>query len=208
MPRAAKKSKAAKISFSFPNTAIVVGYLCLGLSLFIFLNLFFRPAKEELVYQLRSTSSDDHSLTPANRDFSIVIPTIGATSEIVANVNPYDSRVYQQALTHGVAHAQGTGFPGEGSNIFLFAHSSANLFEASRFNSVFYLMHHLVVGDQIILWYHNQGYLYEVTDKLLVSPQSVQYLKPNSAETLTLMTCYPPGTTLKRLIVVAKPIQL
>jgi LPXTG-site transpeptidase (sortase) family protein len=97
--------------------------------------------------------------------------------------------------------------PGEGGNIFIFAHSSTDILIAARYNSVFYLLHHLESGDLIKLWYQDHEYLYSVTDKLYVSPQDTKYLTATPAtETLTLMTCWPPGTSLKRLIVIAKPL--
>jgi len=38
----------------------------------------------------------------------------------------------------------------------------------------------------------------------VVGPQATEYLKHTNEEILTLQTCYPPGTTLRRLIVFAK----
>ena len=99
--------------------------------------------------------------------------------------------------------------PGEGGNIFLFAHSSADLLTAERYNSIFYLIHHLESGDKIRVWYEGEEYIYAVTAKHLVSPSDTQYLtKPSKVETLTLMTCWPPGTTYKRLILIAEPVDL
>ena len=56
--------------------------------------------------------------------FSVVIPSIDAKSDIIANVNAGDFVEYERALRDGVAHARGTYFPGQGKNIFLFSHST------------------------------------------------------------------------------------
>ncbi len=183
-----------------------IGIGLLLFSGFILYRLFNDSVKQELGYISRKSSDTVKVLTPPNTDFSLTIDKIGASAAIIADVNPYNSREYQLALRDGVAHAGGTKVPGQGGNIFLFAHSSADLLTAERYNSVFYLMHHLESGDIIKVWYQGKQYDYSVLDKHLVVPTDTKYLTGNnSTETLTLMTCWPPGTTYKRLIVIAKP---
>jgi len=63
----------------------------------------------------------------------------------------------------------------------------------------------LTDGDEIYIYYNNQKYTYKVVDKKVVDPSAVFYLGKNGrGNTLTLQTCYPPGTTLKRLVVIAE----
>lgn len=194
---------AKKILASLP---LIIGIGLILSSGYILSRLFHDPIKQEIGYMIRTTKTDT-SITPPNTDFAIVIDKIGASSSVIQSVDPYDSQVYQMALRDGVAHANGTKLPGEGGNIFFFAHSSADLLTAERYNSVFYLMHHLDTGDVIKVWKDGKEYDYAVTRKLTVSPSDTKYLTMNDkTETLTLMTCWPPGTTLKRLIIIAKPI--
>lgn len=198
-----KSRKTTKLSSNF-ITGIGVGLILL--SLYLLVRLFHDPVRQEFNYVLRRTSSTQ-ALLPVNTDFSLVIDKLGATSRIIQDVDPGDSREYQVALKSGIAHAQGTGLPGQGRNIFLFAHSSADLLTAERYNSVFYLMHHLVSGDQIRVWYQGREYNYEVVERLIVNPSQTEYLtsaKTPGGETLTLMTCWPPGTLLKRQLVIAQ----
>jgi sortase A len=197
-----KKSKNNR----FHSLTVGIGIGLLIMSIYILLRLFRDPLAQEVRYAVRDVKTQE-SLTPPNTDFAIVIDKIGAASNIVAEVDPYNSRLYQVALRDGVAHAKGTSVPGEGGNIFLFAHSSADLLTAERYNSVFYLIHHLDQGDLIKVWKDGIEYHYEVTGQQLVTPSSTSYLTmTTSEEQLTLMTCWPPGTTLKRLIVTAKRI--
>jgi len=151
-------------------------------------------------------TQEPQKLEPANKEFSLVVPKIQATAPIIKNVNPFDSDVYQRALTKGIAHAQGTDFPGEENNIFLFSHSSEDFYEASRYNSIFYLLHRLTKDDKIIIYYQGKKHTYQVTKKQIVSPEAVQYLQETGSEYLRLMTCWPPGTTLKRLLITARPV--
>lgn len=178
--------------------------LLLGLGLILLVLIFASPVQEEVRYQIRQSTAAPRVLTPPSTDFALVIPAIWAAAPVVENVDPYDSRLYQKALTRGVAHARGSGLPGEGGNIFLFAHSSRDLITARQFNSVFYLLHKLEKGDEIRVWYQGVEHIYAVTSLDFVAPSAVSYLTtPTAVETLRLMTCWPPGTTYKRLIVTA-----
>jgi LPXTG-site transpeptidase (sortase) family protein len=48
-------------------------------------------------------------------------------------------------------------------------------------------------------------YGYKVYEKEIVNPDEVEVLGPAEREnTMTLITCYPPGTVQKRLVVVAE----
>ena len=114
-----------------------------------------------------------------------------------------DSKIYQRALTQGVAHAKNTSTPDKNGNTFIFAHSAGNWYQANQFNAVFYLLNKLETGDEIIVYYQSQKYIYSVDEIKFVKPDEINYLSNQlNTNKLTLMTCWPPGTTLKRLVVI------
>ena len=140
--------------------------------------------------------------------FSVIIPKIGANSKVISDVDSQDSKVYQVALTKGVAHAKGTAYPGEAGNSFYFAHSSDNFYNANRYNSVFYLLNKMEKGDFFYLVYNNWVYKYIVTETSVVKPDEVRYLENNTDKKMaTLMTCWPAGTTISRLVVVGNLVE-
>lgn len=164
--------------------------------------------------QIESASAENISSVQAetrnlgvNSYFSIVIPKIGAKANIVANVDPTNESEYDQALKEGVAHAKGTYFPGQGKTIFLFSHSTNSLFNVSRYNAIFYLLDKMSSGDKIVVYFSDKRYIYKVTKTKIVGPNDTSFLNGDtlSGETLILQTCYPPGTSLNRLLVFAKP---
>lgn len=145
------------------------------------------------------------TITPVNTEFSIVIPKIAANSRILPNINPGDEPEYLSALQQGVAHAAGTTFPGDGGHIFLFAHSTDYLWNVNAYNAVFYLLYKLEPGDEIYLYSQGRRYVYVMESNAVVDPNQVDFLtRKTESEFLTLQTCWPPGTTLKRLLVFAK----
>lgn len=212
----------------FPENGFVkAGMALIAVSVFILFFTYYPAAKEEIRYRFVRDDATAPVLTraerasqegaagkegekviiPVDEDFGIVIPKIGANASIVPDVNWRDSAVYQRALTRGVAQAEGTSRPGIPGNMFLFAHSGIDFYEAARYNAVFYLINKLEPGDLIDILYREKRYVYAVTGKEFVGEEAVEYLQgKGSGETLTLMTCWPPGTTLKRLIVRAKRV--
>ena len=186
------------------NWLTVSGFVSLGLGLLIVIGIFFQPVVYETKYQLGVIS---RNLDPVNRDFGIVIPKIGANATVIANVDPYNPKIYQKRLALGVAHAKGSSLPDQAGNVFLFSHSSADFYQATRYNAVFYLINKLEPGDEITLYYQGRAFVYQVEESKMVAADAVNYLKSSSQEkTLILMTCWPPGTTLKRLLVIARQV--
>lgn len=136
--------------------------------------------------------------------FSIFIPKIDAKANVIANVSTTNETEFDSALMQGVAHAKGTYFPGQGKNMFLFAHSTDSPFNFTRYNAVFYLLYHLTPGDQIVLYFLDKKYIYQVRSTVVADPADTSWLyKDFGTESLILQTCDPPGTTLHRLLVIA-----
>lgn len=146
-------------------------------------------------------------VVPKDAEFGIVIPKIAANASVISNVNPANNKEYLAALKNGVAHAQGTAFPGQGGHIYMFAHSTDYFWNVSSYNAVFYLLYKLENDDEVDVFYKGARYLYKVVDKKIIDPSQTQFLsRQTSEEFLTLQTCWPPGTTLKRLLIFAKRV--
>lgn len=147
-------------------------------------------------------------LVPQDPNFSIVIPKIAANARILSNISVSDERIYLEALKKGVAHAAGSSLPGESGHIYLFAHSTDYFWNVGSYNAIFYLLYKLEKNDEVNLFFQGQRYLYRVIDKKIVDPSQVEYLtRTTNKEFLTLQTCWPPGTTLKRLLVFATRVR-
>lgn len=149
-------------------------------------------------------------LTPVNKDFSIVIDKIGVDAPVVPNVSVSDQTAYNDALKLGVAQAAGTALPSDPrGNVYLFAHSSLNFWQLGKYATVFNLLRELTEGDKINLFYQNKDYVYQVISSQVVLGFNTYPLERKTIEpVLTLQTCDPPGTTINRLVVTAKLIDV
>ncbi|MEK7514045.1 MAG: sortase [Patescibacteria group bacterium] len=164
-----------------------------------------------LMYSMTGFSEilDDKSLmAPIDPNFGLVIPKIFANVSVSQDVNPEVAVQYQAVLRQagGVAHAAGSSVPGEAGTTYIFGHSTDAGFNVNRYNAVFYLLKKLEPGDEIIAYYKGQDYHYLVTEKKVVEPTDISDITNVANESkLVLQTCWPPGTTWKRLLIIAKP---
>jgi LPXTG-site transpeptidase (sortase) family protein len=146
-------------------------------------------------------------LMPIDPLFSILIPKLGIDEQVVPNVDPNNPDIYLPVLQHAVAHAKGSVFPGDPGSIYLFAHSADNWWDIEHYNAVFYTLNNLSEGDEVVIFFENRRYDYVVSKKLISDPQDTTLItsKHTGPQQLVLQTCWPPGTTFKRLYIVAKP---
>lgn len=103
----------------------------------------------------------------------------------------------------------GTARPGEAGNAFIFGHSSNYPWVISEYNDVFALLNTLSTGDDIVVYYDQKKYTYRITDRAIVDPGDTKVLSardPKKKE-ISLMTCWPVGTTLERYIIFGELVQ-
>jgi len=155
--------------------------------------------------KLNTALRDLPNWQPPDNNYSLYIPKIQAKSVVIKDVNVASEPDYLTALKQGVAEARGLSHPGENGTTYLFAHSTDSPLNYARYNAVFYLLDKVEAGDRVEVVYQNKLYKYQVEKKEILDPSDLKYLTiGQTPEQLVLQTCFPPGTTWKRLVVVAK----
>ena len=155
----------------------------------------------------------DVEITPY--DNRIVIPRIGKNIPLVnvENQRPNEEfnwdDIFMKELEKGVVKYPGTSDPGEIGNSFVFGHSSNFPWIEGNYNDVFALLDNLTFEDTVIVYYNQKKYTYVVRKKRIVKPGFMRIVDETTVakKELTLMTCWPIGTTLNRLIVTAELIE-
>lgn len=165
------------------------------------------PDEKSQLGDILAKSDKEKILIPKSVEFALIIPKIGVSAKVFANVDATNPSEFLDVLQRGVAHAAGTVFPGDNGNIYLFAHSADNWWNVGRYNAIFYLLKELAPGDEVYLYFYGIRHNYVVTESKIVEANDIQYLSPNTGggESLILQTCWPPGTTWKRQLVFARP---
>jgi len=177
----------------------------------LLVGLIYSPVlREEANYRLTTVKSSfqkNQEIIPVDKEFGLVIPKLDINVKVFPNVDANNPQEYLPLLAKGVAQAKGSQLPGQEGNVFIFAHSSDTPLNATRYNAVFYLLNKMENDDEVFIYYQENKYLYKVREKKILSPAKMgDYLKTLKGKTLTLQTCYPPGTTLKRLLIVTQEI--
>lgn len=136
------------------------------------------------------------------------VPVVGVKNEnLIARRWEELEKDIQGALRNGVVHYPGTALPGEDGNVVVTGHSSYYAWDAGRFKDVFALLHDVREDDKVVVYFNQKKYIYQITEKKVVLPKDIDVLKPTNQEQITLITCTPIGTNLKRLILVGKLVE-
>jgi LPXTG-site transpeptidase (sortase) family protein len=152
-------------------------------------------------------SKFSYVLSPNDNEMELIIPKIAVRTQVLANVDPNKEDEYNEILNNKAAHAQGSAFPGQKGLIYLFGHSTNSVFNKNFFNPVFYSVKNLEPGDQIAILYQGKVHVYQINEKMVVDPDDFTAVRTGvDEEKLVLQTCWPPGTSWKRLLLVASPI--
>lgn len=170
-----------------------------------------KAAEPEIKESLLDTVRKPEEIPPEEKQFQLLIPKIGVNTKVFANIDAGNEKIYEVALKKGVAHAIGSGLPGEANitnkSVYIFGHSTNNAWNIERYNALFYNLKDLKPGDEIIVWFWGKEYRYKVESVKKTDPLDLTYLQPQTdKEQLILQTCWPPGTTWKRLLVIANPV--
>ncbi len=109
-------------------------------------------------------------------------------------------------LSKSLVHYQPQTLPGQYGNSVIFGHSTLpQLYNKKDYKTIFTYLPSLEKGDLIEVRINEVTYQYQVYDMFVVNPDEVWVLnQQKDGSYLTLITCVPPGTYLKRLVVKAK----
>lgn len=142
-----------------------------------------------------------------SKETKIVIPKINVDAPIIF-IESRKNEDILEAIKNGIVHYANTAMPGRIGNMFLTGHSSYYWWNGGKYNQVFALLGHLKLNDLIYIYHKGGTYVYRVKDSIVVKPNQTQVLNPTPTPTLSIMTCTPLGTNLKRLVVRADLISI
>lgn len=157
------------------------------------------------------------TLTPSTYENRLRIPALGVNAPIIEpslgldaleskDWNALEEQV-RDSLSQGIVHYPGTAAPGKIGNAFLTGHSSNVFWEKSEYNTIFALLPRLELGADIYVTYGQNEYHYRVIGKKEVPPSDVSILNQGNQKILTLMTCTPVGTAIRRLVLTAELVE-
>ncbi len=180
---------------------IAIGILTFGLLLLVFKAPIFLQQVSYLTN--KPAASSVAPVATVTGTPTLTIPKINVSAPVVFAKSNVEASI-QKDLEGGVVHYSGTAIPGENGNSVIFGHSSNDWWEPGNYKFVFVLLDKLVLGDTFTVSNNGVQYIYQVTETKIVQPTDVAVLNGNGTAEMTLITCTPPGTSWKRLVVKAK----
>lgn len=147
--------------------------------------------------------------TNVGPESKLIIPKVNVEVPIAFGVgNDYNSQM--KAMETGVANFSIPGassVPGQAGNTVLAGHSSNDAFVNGDYKFIFAQNEKLQTGDTVYVNYQSKRYTYRITKKEVVLPEEVNRLVyPTDKPVLTLVSCVPLGTALKRLLITAEQV--
>lgn len=130
--------------------------------------------------------------------YSLSIPKLGIRDAVV--------QVGGEDLKKILVQYEGTVYPGQFGNTVIFGHSVLPaFFNPENYLTIFSTLPTLEKGDEILIDFDGVLYKYLVEDLVEVAPTDISVLEQRYDDYyLTLVTCVPPGTYLRRLAVRAR----
>jgi LPXTG-site transpeptidase (sortase) family protein len=144
----------------------------------------------------------------SSQKFAVSIPSLGIQDLTVTHPDdPTSQKGVLAPLQTGVGHL--FAYPGQGSKIMIYGHSSGYPWDLSKFTKIFRTINKLAVGDKVYVTYDKHLYVYQVISKRAVSNKDTSAFEPdNNGEELILYTCWPPDSISQRYLVHAVPIDM
>jgi sortase A len=138
--------------------------------------------------------------------YTISIPKIDIQNALVTNKD--------MNLSKHLVQYNSDSFPPKEGNSIIFGHSTLpqlydptlpQLYDPNNYKTIFANVYKLQIGDIILVNSDNTHYTYKVENITVVDPMDTSVLAQNFSDSfITIITCTPPGTIWKRLIVKAR----
>lgn len=180
----------------------------------------------------QSQSETDHGSAPATADrqreellqwetheFSVLsIPSLSIRAPVFLPSRRYwDARDWetlerqmQAGLLYGAVAYPHSVVPGDHGTVIIAGHSSppGERARESRYGEIFASLPQIAEGERIMLRGAGQTVVYAVTQTMIVPAGDTTVLQQQrSASLLTLITCYPVGSTKERFVVIARRVE-
>lgn len=134
--------------------------------------------------------------------YTMSIPSIGIQNAVVStsDIN----------LSQHLVNFTGTAIPPKNGNAVVFGHSTLpQLFSPKDYKTIFANAYKIKTGDEIFVNFQKITYKYKVTSIIVVDPTDTSVLEQDTRDSfLTLITCTPPGTVWKRLVIKSQLVKI
>ncbi len=160
---------------------------------------------KDMIKSLLATSVHNGNWLPPVYKKDAVVSTVTKYSFSIPKLKIEDAVVstVDTDINHHLVNFPGTAIPPQKGNAVIFGHSTLpQLYDPTNYKTIFANILNVKVGDKFLVTVNNTPYTYDIVSLTIVDPEDVSYLtQPTDDSYLTVVTCTPPGTIWKRLII-------
>ncbi|MFH0863966.1 MAG: sortase [Candidatus Gottesmanbacteria bacterium] len=134
--------------------------------------------------------------------YTLSIPKLNIKSAVV-NIGSSD-------LSKSLIQWDSAILPGEFGNAVVFGHSVLPaFFDPKNYMTIFSTLPTLKLKDEFYVYFDGITYRYQVVDLKVIDPQDISVLEQTyDGSYISLVTCVPPGTYWKRLVVKSRLVKI
>lgn len=127
--------------------------------------------------------------------YALSIPKLKIDNAVVSTTD-YD-------LANHLIQYAGTAIPGQDGNAIIFGHSTLpQWFDPKNYKTIFATLHTIKNGDKILARVNNITYTFKIFSITITSAEDISIFSQSYDHPyITIVTCTPPGTIWKRLVV-------
>ena len=161
---------------------------------------FYEWEKIEKIFSIFGKKIKSPHFEKTEKEDSLEIPSLDLILPLSLAKNEPEA---QEKLKEGVVlFLPESSFPVEKGKAVILGHSAPNFWPAKKYDTAFSKISQLKKGDLIILNFNQISYFFSVKEKFyLEKGQPLPQETKNG--TLFLISCWPPGQDLKRIVVMA-----
>ncbi|MBQ8997031.1 class E sortase [Candidatus Saccharibacteria bacterium] len=147
------------------------------------------------------------TLTKVSAENKLIIPKLNVDVPINFGVQLDD---VMSSMNNGVTHyriAGASAYPGEIGNFVITGHSAGDIYSSNPYKFIFSGLERLEEGDILYVHYNSVRYTYKMVGREVIEPTEVaKLIIETDKPMMTLVTCYPLGTSRYRLLIRAEQI--
>ena len=208
--RAAEKAKSSRRQRLMPivmRLAVVATILFLQYNRLIFAPIAAYVSPGESPVSEITAVDPTVTLTKVSSDSKLIIPKLNVDVPLNFGVG-LDG--VMEAMNRGVVHYRINGasaYPGEVGNFVVMGHSAGDVYSANQYKFIFSGLERLEEGDITYVHYNSVRYTYRMVGREIIWPTEVAKLALETDKPMmTLVTCWPLGTSRQRLLIRAEQI--
>jgi len=165
---------------------------------------YFHPNHSQTQNQIQAQAIEQIKTAYTDKQNTLEIPKIAISAPIIFSRSS-DIASLTKDLNMGVVYYPGSVNPGEKGEIVILGHSAPVGWPKVKYDWVFSDLEDLSIGDFIFVDANNKQYKYVVKSKDIIQRgQEANSSGLGVSNTLILISCWPPGKDLQRIVVRAE----